>query len=140
MGKREPNYRRAFWVTATIVGVLNVAFSVHVWSCPEKPIGKGGKLKKEISDWAMPVAAIDLPGWVFTTPFWFGRLGTMPDSEMDLLVCTTQVISTIFWAVVAVGVEWFSFRNRTTLANPPAPQRYMHLDDRELADAQDLIE
>jgi len=60
MGKREANYRRAFWSTATIIGVLNVAFSIYVWSCPERPIGKGGRLQKEISDWAMPIAAIEI--------------------------------------------------------------------------------
>ncbi len=29
---------------------------------------------------------------------------------------------------------------RLSLALPPTTQRYMHLDDRELAEAQDLVE
>src|SRR5207248_3050169 len=107
MDKRVPNYRKAFLMTATLVAVSNVTFTVYFQNCPAKPIGKGGQLERVVSDWAMPIAAIDLPGVVLMLPFWFGHIGDV--SVLSATFIAGQLISTAFWGFVAAAVEWLRF-------------------------------
>jgi hypothetical protein len=123
MDKRGPNYWRAFWITAALVGMRNVAFTVYYQNCPEEPIGKGGRPMRVVSDWAMPIVAIDLPGVVLTLPFWFGSIGDV--SVMSATFIAGQVISTVFWGFVAIALERWRFGGRTptfnlAAANPDA--------------------
>jgi hypothetical protein len=116
MKNRRPSYWRAFWVTAAFIAALNVAASIYVLNCPVAPIGKGGEPERVISDWAMPIVAVDLPGIILTLPFWFGRIGS--ESESPATIIAVQVISTVFWGLVAVAVEWRRFGYLPRLVDP----------------------
>src|SRR5262245_26873788 len=67
--ERRPSYWRAFWVTAALVGTVNVAFSIYVVCLPETPTGKGGRMVKAIPEWPNNVVlALNVPGFLACSP------------------------------------------------------------------------
>jgi hypothetical protein len=126
MGLRTPNYWRAFWLTAAFVGAINAfAFLCYV-SLPVVPDERHPEiLERAVPDWLAPFLAISTPG----AAVMHYAVGMM--SPFDRIGCC-QVISTAFWGLIAVCVEWFTSNGlgnrpaRTTDApsksNEPSPQ------------------
>jgi len=109
MESRNPHYWRAFWITAAIVGGINVALFLYLAYLPDAPVGKGGRMTKPIPEWCLPAIVINFPGAVATIPFWevMARLTSAAGFAV------AQAISAAFWGGVAVAVEWFSCGKRS---------------------------
>jgi|SRR5579863_7695364 len=111
MGSRRPNYWRAFWVTAAVVGTVNAVAYLFYASLPIVPDERHPEiLQRAIPDWLGPFLAISTPGAALMH-YAFGM-----QSPCDRLGCC-QIISTAFWGLIAVCVEWFMSQGR---GNHPA--------------------
>lgn len=103
MGRSKPSCWRAFWVTATVVGVVNTALAAFYWTLPVELLPKsGGLYGRDPADWlAGGFIAINLPGIIFAIPI---ILLTNCQSEIARITLT-QVLGTLFWALIAARLE-----------------------------------
>src|SRR5262245_17237166 len=112
--QKKPSYLRAFLTTTAVVGVINSAFFLYFLSLPEVE-GKGGGsvMRRAIPDWFDPVLIMNIPGMlVVASCDWLGLRS--PNQVASLLLML--VAGTLFWASIAVLIEFISARRKRRLA------------------------
>ena len=103
MKQKSPSYGRAFWITALLVGAVNVALACYYFSIPIGTVSKGGsRVGREVPDWhAGMVCAVNLPGGILALPI------------LALVKCDSVIFNgglwmafgTLGWAFIAVRIE-----------------------------------
>src|SRR5689334_18149992 len=101
--KRKPNYRRAFWITAAFVGAINVGFFVYYLSLPIVPL-RSEQIGQDIPNDTLTVALliINIPGRIVIGIF------SQTDLRTPFAMALTQILSTIFWGLFGICVDWFT--------------------------------
>lgn len=132
MRKWRPSYVRTFVVSVAVIAAVNVSLSIYLWSLPLVPVGKGGKLQKNPSDFSIAVMLLNFPGAGAVTLI-------APDDPIEAKAQSTFLdfvglsVSTLYWSGVIVAIDWLVTRRRKSRLSASATDAPTESDPQSVA-------